>query len=443
MNRRPWFPVLAILTFVTVLTPPPASAADRTSVLSSADATDRFDGMLSVRWDWQLRQSRISREFACDPTIAGCPATPGIVSKPELDSHRTTHLLNVDLRLGLYHDLELRVTLPVVLSDQTDLGRAGGVGPGNSQVDDGSGNGLFQVPHTGRKRSGFGDMAVGLRWAPLAQWRQARHPTLLLDATYTAPTGQTRRAWNSAVGSGLHQVHLEVAASRLWRFVEPYFGLFGDLRFPAPGNTLFRSYDRATQSHVGPGHAMGMVLGAEWFPWRVPRPDGKPGRYAGIDTGMSATYTFRGREATDLFEALGTTTCGNNPACVGTRSLKNMAAYDRTLAGAQGGPRTLDGVTDVASYGTIGAWVGVNVQPIEYLELSLRFTYQRETSHLLTNADTGRDLDPKNGAIDWVNGDGRNEYNPVFNSDIDDPGRRFRSNGTNVFGVMIRVSGRL
>ncbi len=439
MNKRLWVGILASLVLAGV----PAGAAERTSVMSSADEKDRFDGVLSVRYDWMLRRSKIGREFPCDPTIAGCPAAPKTVSKPELEAQRVSHTLNVDARIGLYHDLELRITLPVVLRDLTTLSFADGVGTTNSQIDDGSASTLFRVPHDGPRRGGIGDMRFGLRWAPLAQWRQPRHPTLMIEAAYTAPTGEVRTPWNTSVGSGLHQVHLEVAASRLWQFVEPYFAVFGDLRFPAPERTLFRNYDKDRQTSVGPGQGLGMVLGAEWFPWRVPRADGKPGRYASIDTGVSMAYTFRGREYTDLFEALGTTPCAGDPACVGTRSNKNMAAYDRTLAGVQGGPATLDGLTDVASYGTIGAWVGVNVQPIEHLELSLRFHYAYETAHLLTNADTGWNSDARNNTIEWVNEAGRNEYNPVFNSEIDEPGRRLRSSGADVFGIMVRISGKL
>lgn len=439
MNRRLWVGILAAM----VLADLPAAAAERTSVMSSADATDRFDGALSVRYDWMLRRSAIGREFPCDPTIAGCPTAPATVAKPELAAERVTHALDVDARIGLYHDLELRITLPVVLRDRTTLTFADGVGTTNSRIDDGSASTLFQVPHEGPGRGGMGDMRFGLRWAPLAQWRQPRHPTLVLEAAYTAPTGEVRDPWNTAVGAGLHAVHLEVAASRLWRFVEPYFAVHGDLRFPAPGRTLFRNYDAEAQTRVGPGHGLGMVLGAEWIPWRVPRSDGKAGRHAVIDTGISMNYTFRGREYTDLFDALGTTPCAGDPACVGTRSNKNMAAYDRTLAGAQGGPRTLDGLTDVASYGTIGAWVGVNVQPIEYLEISLRFQYAHETAHLLTNADTGKDSDASNNTIEWINDAGRNEYNPVFNSEIDEPGHRLRSSGADMFGVMVRITGKM
>jgi hypothetical protein len=438
MKRRLWVGILASWVLAV-----PAAAAERTSVMSSADGTDRFDGTLSVRYDWAMRRSAIGREFPCDPTVPGCPATPATVSKPELDATRVTHTLDIDARIGLYHDLELRISLPVVLSDRTDLSFADGVDFTNSQIDDGSARRLFEVPHDGPSRTGVGDMRFALRWAPLAQWRQPRHPTLLLAAAYTAPTGTPRRPGNTAVGEGLHQVHIEVAASRLWRFVEPYFALHGDLRFPAPGRTLFRNYDDAPQTRVGPGHVLGMALGAEWFPWRTVRADGKAERFARIDTGVSASYTFRGREYTDLFEALGTSPCAGDPACVGSRSNKNMAAYDRTLAGAQGGPQSMDGLVDVASYGTIGAWVGAGVQPIPNLEIGLQFLYRHETAHLLTNADTGKDSDAGNDTIEWVNASGRNEYNPVFNSEVDEPGRRLRSSGADVFGVMVRISGKL
>lgn len=431
---------IPILLLVAV----PASSAELTTVMSAADKADPFDGMLSISYDWQLRQTLISREFQCDPTIAGCPSQPMIVTKPELKSKRVSHNMNIDLRFGLYHDLELNIRLPIVIQDQLNLGFATGVDRRNSQVDPGLGRSLFEVPNNGQIRSGFGDMAIGIRWAPLVQWRQPKHPNLVFDVTYTAPSGKVREAYNTAVGMGLHQLHIEVAASKLWRFIEPYFSIFGDLRFPSPERTLFTDYGAEAQILTGPGQKLGMKMGAEWFPWRWPRKDNKPGQYLSIDTGLAMSYTFRGREATDLFEALGSSSCASNPACLSSNSLKNMAAYDRTLAGAQGGPRSLNGITDVSAYGTIGAWAGIHLQSIQYFEVSLLFMYQRELPHYLTTAVIGKDLsNPRDGRIEYVNANGANEFNPVYNSDIDEPGRRFKSEGTNIFGVMVRLSGKI
>lgn len=419
-----------------------ARAADATSVLSSGDRGDPFDGSLELRYDWGWRHSRISREFVCTPGLPGCPATPGTVNRAELDAKRTTHVLNVDARIGLWHDLELLVTLPVSLGDRTRMGYAPGVDGSSSTVDPAGGPSLLDATYDGPDRKGLGDLSVGLRYAPLCQWRKSWQPDLLLGITYTAPTGDLKRAGNDKVGQGLHGLRIEMAASRLFRFVEPYMGIQGQVWFPA-GTTLYRNYDAAAQDRVAPGPTLGLDLGTEWYAWRVARADGKPERFASFDVGLTASYHFAGREQTDLFDALGASACGGDPLCVSSRASKNLLAYDRTLDGKSQGISTMDGVTDVSPYGTVGVGVGVTVQPVKWVALSVRFQYARETSHFLTWANTGNNGDVGNNTIELVNSQGKNEFNPVYNSDVDDPGSRLRSDGADLYGVMVRLTGRL
>ena len=434
----------AILLILAVCAPATAQAADFTAVSSSADKGDPFDGTLTVKYDWAQRQSRISREFACTPGLPGCPARPTTVTRAELESSRVQHTMTIDARIGLYHDLELFATLPVVMGDRTSLGFAPGVDGTNSTVNPNFGPSLFQARKTFRSRSGLGDMTVGLRWAPACQWRNAYQPTVLLGVSYTAPTGTVRRATNQAVGMGLHTLRLDVAASRRIRFAEPYLGVSGTLRMAnSPGTTLFKNYDSSTQSKVNPGSILGLTAGTEFYPWLRTRADGKPERFVSIDVGLAATYTFAGREQTDLFEALGASACAGDPQCAGAPGNKNLLAYDRTLDGKPQAITSTDGVTDVSSYGTVATWAGVTVQPIPWVSMSLRFTYTRETSHFLTNANTGVNSDSGNNTIELVNDSKKNEYNPVYDSAIDDPGKRFRSDGTNIYGVMLTLSGKL
>jgi hypothetical protein len=433
--------------FITLAWPISAHPAGITDVLSSGDSSDAFDGSLSLRWDWSLRDVSISREFYCDSSVPGCPSVPSTQTRSELEAQRVRHVLGIDARIGLYRGFEFYLDLPLVISDRTNLSFANGVGIGNSSVYDGTVDSLFPVDHEGAKRSGIGDLVLGFRYAPLQQWRVPQHPTLVLDLGYEAPTGKVKRADNSAVGEGVHTLHLAIAASHRIRFVEPYFQLSGDVRFPnttSESATLYRNHDSATQMRVGPGATLGLTAGTEWFPWRLPRPDRKPGRFATIDLGFSAAYTFPGREATELFEALGTSPCaGRGTSCSGTRPDKNLLAYDRTLDGVQAGIAGMDGITDVSGYGAFSVWAGFRVQPVQFFELAFRFTYTRETARFLTNADTGKNLDSTNNTIDWKNANGQNEFNPVYNSDVDDPGRRFRSDGGNIYGVLLYLTGKL
>jgi hypothetical protein len=436
---------LAFLAALSALMPATALAADYTFVSSSADKGDPFDGVLTIRYDWIQRNSSISREFVCSPGLPGCPARPGTVRRAELKSSRVQNTMTFDARIGLYHDFELFLSLPYVAGDRTGLDFAPGVSGANSTVNPSFGPSLFKAGQGGTSRSGLGDLTIGLRWAPVCQWRDDTMPTVLLGFSYTAPTGKTRQATNASVGMGLHTLRVDVAASRRIRFAEPYFGLSGAFRLAnTSGTTLFRNYDSTTQDYAAPGPVVGLTAGTEFYPWLKTRADGKPERFVSLDVGLSANYTFAGREQTDLFEALGTSQCARDPLCTGSGSTKNLLAYDRTMDGKAQAISTADGLTTVGAYGTVGTWLGVTVQPIKWVSLSLRFSYTRETSHLLTNAKTGENSDPGNSTIELANPTkGKNEFNPVYNRDLDDPGNRFMSEGANLFGVMLMLSGRI
>jgi len=135
-----------------------ASASEYTSVMSAADRDDKWDGVLGIRYDWLMRQSSITREYICDPTDPGCPATAGIARRAELDSVRDTHFMNIDMRIGLYRDFEFFATFPFAVMDRTELDFASGVRRGNSTVYPSSGAHLFEVDNRSATRHGFGDI---------------------------------------------------------------------------------------------------------------------------------------------------------------------------------------------------------------------------------------------------------------------------------------------
>ncbi len=435
--------LLGLAFAAALLASSPAAAAEYTATMSAADKDDVWDGVLAVRYEWLLRQSSISREYPCDSTEAGCPADGGIVRRSEVDSERISHLMDIDGRIGLYKDFELFFTLPFVLSDQTDLGFSDGVSRGNSTVYPDAGPYLFEIRNAGRERKGFGDMRVGLKYAPMNQFRNPHHPTLFMSLTYTAPTGAVRTARGDGVGEGLHRIKFELGASRRIKFFDPYFGFHVEYRTGADSvGTLFREWDASTQKYVAPGPEIGLKFGGEFYLWNPPLDNREPDRFATLDVGFSARYVFAGREYTDLFDAFGNSTCAGDASCVSPTSSKNVMAYDATRDGAAHVLTYMDGITDVAAYGLFSTWLGINVQPIKYLSLGFRFAYAYETAHYLTNANVGKNLDSTNGNIELNNVNGDNEFNPVFNSDIDAAGNRFYSDGAHMYGIMLMISGR-
>jgi hypothetical protein len=394
---------------------------------------DPFDFMLFPEFEWVQRKSSVSRE--------GYDPMNPLGTDKVLDAKRVEYMLNLDLRIGLYKDFEAFLVFPFVLSDKTEYSSSGNYG---DQVMT-----SFGMPSSGPKRSGFGDMTWGLRYAPFQQWRDKYYPSWVLVFAHKAPTGKVRRGSNGAVGLGYHELHFETAVSRRIAFVEPYFSFGGNLRIPSK-STLFKEYNSDTQGSVWPAPDIGMTMGVEFVPWEKRRKDGKPIRFVSLQLGGGIVYTFQGRGYSDLFEGFGGSTCRKEGDCVEGQKKVRVDQNEKTLlstqydwvAGETGdvNPNLMDGITDIGAFSTYSVFFGFTAQPIEYLSIRFRFNYAYESSHVLTQAIVGNDLDGEKD-VQFSNSKGANEYNPVYNSSIDAPGKRFFSDGAHIFGITLSVSG--
>jgi hypothetical protein len=213
-------------------------------------------------------------------------------------------------------------------------------------------------------------------------------------------------------------------------WAEPYFRFSGILRFPSRSSPF--QNERVTQTLVSPGHSLGLRVGAEFYPWRIPSDDGQ---YVSVDMAFTADFTFEGREFTELFDALGTSDCDPATNCHRTA----LTRGERTDLGT---PRKTDGVTDVEQYGRFGLQTAVVYQALANLRLRLGFNYWHTTSHFITFADAGKDLDGQNN-VEHDNSDHLNEYNPFYNESYDDFGKRFRVDDKNSFEVVFSVEGQI
>lgn len=396
-----------------LLAPAAATAqAIVTDVLDAADGDDPFDAAIEVRYQFHSHKADLTREFPCYRTDgnAACTAKDLVLFGNELTASRTIHTMTISPRIGLYHDLELALDLPIILFDQTKLDFATGVSDAtNSSVDkagDAAGS-LFLVPNVGQQRSGFGDMDISLKYAPYNYQRDHTEPTWVLGLTYTAPTGKVRKTTNTDVGQGIHALRIFTTISRrALPWIEPYFDFHGVFRFPA-SDTLFKD-GGPTQTLVSPGNSMGLMLGTEFLPWEDNDKDAR----VEIDIGMLADYFFEGREYTDLFEALGGSQCNANPACL-------LTAHTLDVKGKQASPSRTDGITDVEHYANFGTWIGVHYQPVKYIQFGATFAVNWQTDHLLTNADPGKDLDGDGQVLET--GARGNEFNPVYVQSLDAP----------------------
>ena len=407
--------------------PQAALGAEVTRVMDAFDGDNPWDGVLGLRFVHTQTSALILREAIDD--IGGNAGTRyGVVDTRQLRSSDSMSVLNVDLRAGLWHDFELYLTLPFVIGWSSTLEYDDGVGAANSLVHAPQyGVELFPVPHESSNRMGLGDLRLGLKVAPFHEDRDPLNPSWVIGVEYQAPTGSVRAAGDSGVGSGVHALSLYTALSRrVVRWWEPYFELHGTLRFPDKDSPFQNRI--VTQTAVSPGHSLGLLAGSEFYPWRSPSKDGQ---FVSIDLGFRADFTFEGREFTELFDALGTSPCSPDQNCFRTRYTRNDPVG-----------LTTDGVTDVEQYGRFGLHVGVGYQPLEYLKIRVGFAYWHTTSHFLTFADAGQDLD-KMGDVRSPNSQGRNEFNPFYNENYDDFGKRFRVDDKNSYQFLLSVEGQI
>lgn len=385
-----------------------ALAGERTNTLSSFDFErgNLFDASVETSYHYGFAMAKLNRERVC---LAGTQGTGGttlcstndVLFVKELKYSRSTQWLDLTLRLALWLDLDLFLTVPIWIADQTSYRYQPGVTPDTTSVDPRGSSYLFHVPFDGAKRAGVGDLRFGLRFEPFNQDRDPDEADWRLTSEFTVPSAGVRRGGNTAVGEGLVQWHVQTSVSRrFFGIVEPYFEAYGHLLFPT-SSALFKSYG-PSQSLVNPGHRIGMNIGVELVPYEQPAAN----RRVSVDVGLGTDYRFEGRAYSELFEALAASSCGvEDPGC--------------TLTTPKGGLAAATGLTDIGHYGSFRTWFGLNVDVIEYVQFKVGYDFQYDKSHYLTNADAGKDAN-HNGVVDTAT-----EFNPVYNENLDKVGTRF------------------
>jgi hypothetical protein len=417
----------------------PAEAVEVTDVLDAFDDDngDDFDGSVRLRFASESRKSTIARQQSClknDVLGTNCPGGNGFVLAKELEYERVRNTLNIDVRIGLYKDLELYGVIPVVLGDDWKHEFAAGVSKANSTILPPSPKeALFKVPYQSTSRSGLGDLQLGLKWAPFNYFRDSGDPTWVFGVEYTAPTGTAMTASNSGVGYGLHELTLFTTISRrALKVIEPFVNFhFTPLRSGADSG-LFVSHGQ-TQKTVAPGMTGGTNFGLTLVPWENLKKDER----LEIEGGFGFDYIARGREYSEIWEALASPSnpCKPSEGC-------STGLYDRSeVDPVTGKPRHSDGITEVESYARFSGWAALHYQPIQYFQLSAKLGWMSETPHYITFGEVGKDLDG-NANVQQFNKNGQNEYSPVFLWSVDQPGQRLRATQISGMTLMFSASGK-
>lgn len=259
-----------------------AMAADLTDVLDAADevylgnelVSDPFDISLTPKFSQRHEWAKLKREY-----YEGSTKQMRLLN--ELEYKRVVNEFDIDLEIGMFHDLSFRMGIPIIISDQASYKFDTSSDKPEFQIN--RTNSWFSPEHTnpltpyrffdlkegetlkGRDRSGLGDMTFGIAWSP---YNTERHfiperpwegntgrSTVTLAFDYKAPTGKMRKIDNSGAGNGAHELIFSVAASHRFAFVDPYIRLqYGlpigtDSAYPEYGANQTR-VDQIGRAHV-------------------------------------------------------------------------------------------------------------------------------------------------------------------------------------------------
>jgi hypothetical protein len=435
----------------------PARAAEVTRVVSALDDENRFDFNLTASWLHEVTSSLVKRES--QSTLA---SDTELVK--DLKFGRQRDVLNLRGDFGVLWDVGLHVELPIVLydSDHLDFDQSGscppepgdlhpscvnqnnstllrdGILPGygaNSWGLDAAHNGrqftsgsrVFQGP----TRNGLESLNLGITWAPFNQMRDDTKPTWTLSFDSKLDVFKDMRfdpgsaGSNTAVGLGYHQFVWSTWVSKRFRHFDPYFGAWYMLPVRTNGSP-FQSYG-PTQTAVNPQQQAGFTVGVEQIAWENPAANQR----VTVEARFGAQEHFFGRARSEIWEPL-----SGNGTCNGNGAASCRAGIDLDLDGDGVADHPHPGITDVQSYASFGGDVGLNVQVGKYARFRGLFGLATDMPHFITDADAGIDAN-HDGHVDASNAA---EANPVYRQAIDQPGRRFRVEGSKIWTLLIEGS---
>jgi hypothetical protein len=458
--------VLHLVVLLVLLVAVPAHGAEVTRVVSAMDGDSRFDFNLTATWIHTVKSAFVKREL--ESSLA-----TGTELIKDSQYARSLDVLNLRADVGVLWDVGLHVELPLVLSDVSSLDfdrsaspciypeDAGGERPtcvdsSNStilrdgilpgyQMDswglDAEHNRMFgrapgAFPGTpnlfrGPSRKGFEYLGLGITWAAFNQARDDTKPTwtltfdALLDVFKDRRFDPSNPTSNTAVGQGYHQFVWSTFVSKRFRWFDPYFG--GWYMLPARTNgSPFQKYG-PTQTSVSPQQQAGVLIGVEQIAWENPRGDQR----VTIEARAHLTQHFFGRGRSEIWEPLaGSSNCSENMQAACRPGVDLDVNHD-------GMPDTPHpGITDIESYATIGGDLGLNVQVGKYIRFRSLFGLRSDMPHLLTVDAAGVDTDGDR-RVDPANPD---ESNPAYRPLFEQPGRRFRVEGTKIWTLMVQGS---
>ncbi|MCG8554268.1 MAG: hypothetical protein MJD61_03120 [Proteobacteria bacterium] len=417
-----------------------AEPASYTDVIDAFDEQKGFDMDVRIGFVRRRVAGRVVREGAGSP--AGRAHHIHM-----LDHVHSTNNLVVGLRVGLYRDLMLYSTLPLVLSDERLLRVP--AGRTASEIDSAL---LAPVPssfysrppaprdrlqydrlfalgdrahYQGPARSGFDWVGFGLAWGLTNQFRRPGLPNWVAMVEGRFGLGEPMRAGKArAVSRGTHALRFETRTSRRYRYLEPLAGVAFQAEWPVANRAVFgvgQGLPRGALTR--PPRSVEAVVGVAIVPWE------SRARFqrVTVDLRLLCSRLSRGRDYGPLFDALGTS------------SSPFLTLMDPTARDPTPGPMPrFAGLTDTDSYARMAAQAGVVIRAARYVGFTAGVRLARDTPHWITGGN--RCFDNTIAATGSL-ACGAGTPNPQHRAVIDQPGQRFRLEGQVLVEVYTHATG--
>ncbi|HWO14259.1 MAG TPA: hypothetical protein VNN80_32360 [Polyangiaceae bacterium] len=437
-----------------------------TRVVDAWDGSGAMDLHFTLGYDHRWKRATISREL---PTSAG----PSKTRQPVASFAENTSRLDVRAELGLYRDLGLILTVPIVLSRSATLGSRGAP-PG--ALDGAPGSPLFSLPSVTPNRSGVEYLGVGVDWGILNQGRDGALPSLLVGAEarfsvteamhacgpVPPAEGQTRASMRctypsdinrngvggeypvelspGSVGSlegdlpseprragvsrGTTAFDLHTAISRRISNIEPYFALGLSFELPTAGS------DFAAQGSLdaAPPIEGRASVGAELMVWELV----EQFQRLSIDTRLTGRYRSEGVDYSELFDSL-----GSSGAIEYRRPTFAGYVENPDAAGRANVPSVVDsssrrvfptGLANIEAHGAYALSVAVRWQAGQYVHFDAGGALAFTQSHIITlgqPCDPSRSVAPAEAGPCASGGRVLGAPDPSYRPETDQPGQRF------------------
>ncbi|MCK6590183.1 MAG: hypothetical protein HUU21_06380 [Polyangiaceae bacterium] len=423
-----------------------------TNVIDAFDDGDPFDINVSLGFDFASKSARILRETNIyDPGLTTGGYTANTLNVADYAESTARLIPRVDV--GIYKDLALYLKLPIILSHSRELtGVDGSDTPGAQDValagapSDGR---LFSLPFTSPTRSGIEYIGVGLDFNILAQHRDRTKPTWLMGIEGRFSVGEPMHACNDAPGRGqvkcahpsdLNRNGVNRAAgasenepfegefsgerdpgvsrgtiglefhtimSKRIKYVEPYGGFKALVEFQQESSDY--GLTDLEGSLVNHPPLVGTVLaGIMIIPWE----DREKFTRLTFDLRFEAQYHSEGRDYSELFDALGSSSAptlrnpqwaryANNPdftdpsGCLDNDPMtpcnngcfdsdNNTACFPRSVVDQSSQQTYTTGLTDVQAYGSYRISASATWQAAKFVKLNFGMGLKQDQGHGIT-----------------------------------------------------------